>query len=176
MTANLVSPPGQAGLNGTTFITVEGTKQGRFKGESTNPRHRDQIEATFFDYRVRAPRDPATGQATGRRQHGPVVFRHHAAAAASQFYQALFTNEQLTRVVFEFFRPAADGTETETETFRVTLRDAFVVDLDTYLPDCDVGQGAARVPLLQDASLSFGAILIESIDGHTSAQDTVGGS
>ena len=56
------------GGGGTFSMTIEGTKQGVFaaaKGGS--------IAGLRFGYSAKSPRDAASGQATGRRQHGPVV-------------------------------------------------------------------------------------------------------
>ena len=84
------------------YVSIEGTKQGKFKGESTREAHRDKIPALAFSYEVTSPRDVATGQASGRRQHGPVTFVKAWGAASPQLFQALTTNEVLKTVLFEF--------------------------------------------------------------------------
>ena len=53
-------------------VTLKGRKQGTLKGD--DPRHPDQIVGLNFVNHVLSPRDPATGQASGRRVHSPIVF------------------------------------------------------------------------------------------------------
>ena len=56
---------------------------------------------TKLSYTVVAPRDVATGQASGKRVHKPLIFRCEPGAFAPQLFQALVTNEVLKNVKFE---------------------------------------------------------------------------
>jgi hypothetical protein len=52
------------------YISVEGTKQGKFKGETSMVKgFTDQSRVLKFSYGVVSPRDVSTGQASGKRQH-----------------------------------------------------------------------------------------------------------
>ena len=55
------------------YIAVKGAKQGQFKGESTIAKQNDLIPILDFQNQVTLPIDPATGAASGKRQHTPVV-------------------------------------------------------------------------------------------------------
>src|ERR1700730_19141353 len=58
----------------TLYVKVVAKKQGTFKGDGlTSKAHLDQMLASAFDYGLVSPRDPATGQASGKPQHKPVV-------------------------------------------------------------------------------------------------------
>jgi type VI protein secretion system component Hcp len=72
---------------GSSFsVTIEGTKQGVFAAAKGG-----NIAGLRFGYTVKSPRDAATGQATGRRQHGPVVVTKMVGTASPQIFQALTT-------------------------------------------------------------------------------------
>jgi type VI secretion system secreted protein Hcp len=79
-------------------MTVEGTKQGKFKGDTAKTLD-NTIAATLASYSLVSPRDVATGQASGKRRHAPIVARQALAPSTVQFFQALFTNEILKSVV-----------------------------------------------------------------------------
>jgi type VI secretion system Hcp family effector len=51
-----------------------------------------------FDWGLDVPVDPGSGQATGKRQHKPLVITKEIDAATQRFDSAAFTNEVLTPV------------------------------------------------------------------------------
>src|SRR5436190_5160035 len=89
------------------FITVVGKAQGVFTGENGSNR----IEVTGFEMEVDGARDIGTGQSSGRRQHPPIVVQKDIGPASIQFYKALVTNEQLTTVTLEVYKPSAGGAD-----------------------------------------------------------------
>src|SRR5512145_2247913 len=93
------------------YCTIEGTKQGAFKGESMRDAHKDKIACISMDHEVISPRDISSGQAAGKRQHRPIVITKEWGAASPQLFQALCTNEVLKSVLFEFYKTDANGTE-----------------------------------------------------------------
>ena len=60
-----------------------------------------------FDWSVVSPRDPASGQATGKRQHHPIVITMKADAAAVRLLNSLFSNENLASVEIGFIHGRA---------------------------------------------------------------------
>jgi type VI secretion system secreted protein Hcp len=94
-------------------ITVQGTKTNfapdRFIGLS---------------YDVKSPRDIATGQASGRRQHGQLCVHKTAGSTTVQWFTAVTTNEVLKTVTLE------------SPSLRYKLSNAFVSELRlTTAPD-----------------------------------------
>jgi type VI secretion system secreted protein Hcp len=87
------------------FVTVVGKVQGQFTGENNTSR----IEVTGFEMEMTSPRDLATGQASGKRQHVPILIQKATGASSSQFFKALTTNEPLSTVTFEVYKPSATG-------------------------------------------------------------------
>src|SRR5712692_2862842 len=88
-------PAGNAGAAsaGTVHIsmTVHGKHQGNFKGDNnvTGKAPSDLINVFSYQYSVTSPRDAATGQASGKRQHHPLVITHELGASSPQFFEAV---------------------------------------------------------------------------------------
>jgi type VI secretion system secreted protein Hcp len=131
-------------------LTAEGQKQGAFK---------KKITLLGFDYNVKSPRDAASGQATGKRQHSPVRIIKEIDATTPQFFQAAVTSENLKKVVIEL--PGSNGTID----YRITLTNSNVVSERQY----DVGKGGQ--PSREEVELTFQKIEVESISGQTMAID-----
>jgi len=91
------------------FVTIEGAKQGKFKGDYPNQANNYKIKGYGWHYEVTTPRDPAGGLPTGKRQHHPIVITKEWGASSPQLFEALVTNETLSHVTFEFDRDTAQG-------------------------------------------------------------------
>jgi type VI secretion system secreted protein Hcp len=145
----------------TLYVTVVGKKQGTFKGDGLTSRlHLDQMLASAFDYGLASPRDPATGLATGKRQHKPVVITKEWGPSMPQFLQAAATNEQLTKVTMEFWD--TDRTGVQRLHFVVTLTNASILEVKQHL---------ASDLLTEDLSFTFQKVTVEDKIGKTTFTD-----
>ncbi len=144
------------------YITVEGTKQGKFRGESTAKQFTGQSRVLKFGYSVVSPRDVFTGQASGKRQHKPIVITREPGAASPQFFTALVTNEVLKSVVIHFFRGSVTGVSELQQV--ITLTNASISDFRQYVGD----DGR----WLEDVAFAFQQIQIENKPGATIAVDS----
>src|SRR6266850_1978560 len=90
-------------------VSIKGKTQGAFKAETTQGSAKNKIAGLSFSYEVKSPRDAATGNASGKRQHSPVRIVKAVGAASPQIFQALVNNEVLTEVTFEFTKTNAIG-------------------------------------------------------------------
>jgi type VI secretion system secreted protein Hcp len=158
------------------YFTIEGVTQGAFKGESIRDRWQDALVGLAYSYEVQSPRDPATGRASGKRQHGPVTVTKEWGAATPQIFQALTTNELLTEVQFYFLRTSDQGEEYVYH--RVTLIDATVSRIKQRTQDSTSTTTTKKGTVsyydtmeLEDVSFTFRRIDIENIDGSTMATD-----
>ncbi len=142
------------------YVTIEGTKQGKFKGEGSGRVNSDKIVGVKFFYEVIAPRDPATGLPTGKRQHRPLVITKDWGAASPQLFAALVSNEVLKTVVCEFVRPNSVGQEQVYETIKLT--NASISDIKRYT-DTESGRE------VEDVAFTFQKIEIQ--DGTATAGD-----
>ena len=154
-------------------VTVEGTVQGKFKSETRTTK--DKIDLIGYSQEVAAPRDLASGQASGKRSYQPLTIVKAAGASSPQFFQALLTNEVLKKVVIELTKANADGSEYVYYT--ITLEDATVANYKQYSGSAAVEgavtkhSGANDYSVYDEIKLSFRKITVESKDGKTMAGD-----
>jgi type VI secretion system secreted protein Hcp len=150
------------------YITIEGTKQGKFKGESIRDKHKDKLEGLAFEWKVQSPRDIATGQASGKRQHLPIKVTKEWGAASPQIFHALCTNEVLKSVLFEFVRTTAEGAEEIHHTIKLT--NATVSELHPYIGMAK-HEERTDVHELEEVSFTYQKIEIENKIAKTMAVD-----
>lgn len=159
------------------YVTIEGTKQGKFKGDNKNRASKDKITGLAFGYEVDSPRDPATGHATGRRTHKPVWFVKEWDAASPQIFQALVTNEVLKSVLFEFYQKTPKGTDEIYFTIQLTNATFSTMRLlkgndgagsTCLVPDATLAGNSKELDVVM---LTFQHIEIESKTGKTMAED-----
>jgi type VI secretion system secreted protein Hcp len=111
------------------YIAVKGKKQGQFKGEAAAIQRKDKwMQVLGFTMGLTSPRDPSTGQATGRRQFQPVTIVKQWGAASPQGLAACSTNESLAEVDIEFTKTTAAGLEAVYQTVKLT--DASIASPD----------------------------------------------
>lgn len=141
-------------------MTVHGHKQGDFKGDVITGKGAGLINVFGYQYSVVLPRDPATGQASGKRQHHPVVITHELGNSSPQFFTAAVNNEPLDKVVINFFKAQANGKEVNF--YRVTLTNATISEFK---------QSSSGPTVLEDVSLTFQKIEQDDLLAKTSAID-----
>ena len=141
-------------------MKVVGNKTGTFKGDSIQKGHEDQILVSGYLFQLDSPRDPASGQATGRRIYQPIRVTHSLDAASPQFLNAAATNETLKSVVINFYETSHAGTLTNF--YRVTLTNAEISSVKHYTSGDTV---------LEDDSFVFQKIEEQHLTGGTSFND-----
>lgn len=150
------------------YASIEGEKQGKFKGESGREAHKDKIAARAIKYECAAPFDPQNGQTTGRRQHKPIVLTKEWGGSSPQLLQALCTNEALKSVLFEFVKHDRQGAEYVYYTIK--LSNARVVKIDQYSAETP-GSQTHDLNELEDVSFTFDKIEWENKDAKTMTMD-----
>ena len=158
----------QAGGPTQCRMAIRGTKQGQFKGQSTGRGQEKWIPCSQFLLSLTAPRDNATGVASGRRQYSPIVVTKDWGAASPQIMSAAATNELLPSVEFEFLRTNAQGMEYVFQT--VTLTHPTISAFKEYIGFPDAGEPPNPHPL-EDVSFTFQKIEVTNNDGKTTAMD-----
>ncbi len=150
------------------FVSAKGAKQGDFKGE--NGKKPGVIPILGFSYGVTSPRDAATGQASGRRQHKPITILKEWGEVSVQFFQALVTNEVLTPVDIREVR--TDSTGKEQVYMEIHLTDVVVssiqIDPTVETHDHSSVQPGDEVERIE---LTFRKIEIENKVSKTAATD-----
>ncbi len=154
------------------YVTIEATKQGRLKGESARDVHGGKLAGIGFSYELKSPRDTASGQASGKRQHGAVTFTKEWGAASPQLFSALVSNEMIKSALFEFVRTNDVGVEHVFHTIKLT--NASVTAIHQYIAaqeDADLDNAE-----LEDVALTFRGIEITNVDAKTTASDSFVGT
>ncbi len=150
------------------YVTIEGTKQGKFKGESIRDQHKNKIEGLAFEWKIQSPRDVATGLPSGKRQHGPIKITKEWGAASPQIFQALVTNEVLKSVLFEFIRTGDPGEEFVHHTIKIlnatVSEQKPTISMTKHEEHADVHE-------LEEVSFTYQRVEIENIPGKTMATD-----
>jgi type VI secretion system secreted protein Hcp len=150
------------------YVSVEATKQGKFKGESVRDQWKEKIPGLALNWEIKSPRDIASGQASGKRQHYPVTFVKEWGASSPQFMQAVCTNEVLKKVLFEFIRTNANGEEQIHHTIELT--NATVSNLKAFI-SMTKHEERSDVHELEEISLTYQKVHMENTLGKTSAID-----
>lgn len=154
------------------YVTIEGTKQGMFRGE-----YKNRIMGLAFGYEVISPRDATLGQATGKRRHQPIWFVKEWSPVSPQIFQALVTNEVLKSVLFEFYQKTPAGIDELYFTINITNASfsgmRFLKGNDGVGSTCLVPGAslAGNSKELEVVTLTFQRIEIESKTGKTIAVD-----
>jgi type VI secretion system secreted protein Hcp len=110
----------------TAYLTLTGKAQGAIKGNVTAEGREGAIALLAVEYEISSPFDPTTGQSSGKRQHKPIVVTKAIDDTSPSLLKALVTNEVLTTVKIDFWRPAP---ETATPYFSISLTNAIVSDV-----------------------------------------------
>jgi type VI secretion system secreted protein Hcp len=154
----------------TITLTAEGTRQGKFKGESVKSKFPDRIDIYGYVQEVTSPRDPASGMASGKRSYQPVILLKQSGASSPQFFQALTTNEILKKVVIDFYKSDANGSEINY--YSVTLENVTVSGYKQFVGPLENEKFNPGNNILYDEiKLSFQKITIEDRVGKTMAAD-----
>jgi type VI secretion system secreted protein Hcp len=145
------------------YLRIEGTKQGKFKGETTGT-HAGSISVIEFNYHPQAPRDVATGRASGKRMHETVTIVKQVDASSPQLMRAMNTNEVLKEVLIEFVHPGPAGKEEVYKTMLLT--DAIISAVHRT-----GGAGAGRTNEREEVAFTFQKIELSGKGGKTMAAD-----
>lgn len=147
------------------YVSIKGAKQGPFKGEVQQKGFEGKIAGLKFRYDIMSPRDIATGQPTGKRQHKPVTITKDWGAASPQLFQAMVTNEVLSEVVIDFV--GVDPRGMPALTHKIKLVNASVSNISHFADVLDKGGRH-----LEDVSFTFQKIELEDSLGKTMAMDS----
>jgi type VI secretion system secreted protein Hcp len=152
------------------YVTVKGAKAGDFKGESPRKGQEKKMPAFAFEAGILSPRDAASGHATGKRQHKPLVFMKRVGASTPQWVQAVCTNEQLTSVFFEFYE-SDQKSAAEHIFFTIKLTNASVASHRIIQSISEPGSTKPDAVLHEEISLTFEKIEWEHKIAKSMAED-----
>ena len=120
------------------YLTLSGDKTGEVRGSVTQKGREGKIMVIAAHHEVLTPRDPASGLATGRRQHLPLVITKQIDRASPLLHQMQSDNETIATWELDFWAPqlrAAAGAGTEALVYTITLAEASIASITTVMPN-----------------------------------------
>ena len=148
------------------YVSIIGAIQGPFNGEVIRKGFDGKFAGLSFDYAVVSPRDPASGQAMGKRSHKPIRIKKAWGAASTQLFNALTKNEALTAVVIDFFSTDPSGVMVLDHTIKLT--NAFVASI---AHNSETLGALATVPPTETIEFVFQQIELINHRSKTAAMD-----
>jgi type VI secretion system secreted protein Hcp len=118
------------------YLKLKGQKQGDIKSGVKLKGREGQIVVIAVSHEIVSPRDAASGQATGKRMHKPLVITKEIDRSSPLLINALVNNENLTTFSLEFYQPgtaAGAGAGLEKVFYRIELTNARIVDIQTIM-------------------------------------------
>ena len=150
------------------YLTLSGQKQGQIKGSVIQKGREGAIAVYKLHHQVLSPRDGATGAATGKRIHKPLVIIKEIDIASPKLLNALLTNEIIKQVIINFFqavgRGARGGAGAEVNYYRITLTNAVITDISQDLPDI-LNPVENKFPFLERVEFVYQKIEWNWLDG-----------
>ncbi len=114
------------------YLRLVGAKQGEIAGSVTQKGREGKIMVIAVSHGIVSPHDAGTGEATGRRQHGPFVLTKELDRATVPLRRMLVDNEVAREWELQFWRSV---TAAETQYLSIALSDAMVVSIDLQMPN-----------------------------------------
>jgi type VI secretion system secreted protein Hcp len=122
-----------------------------------------------LNHEVYIPRDPQTGQPTGKRIHNPYTITKSYDKSSPKLYQALVTGEQMDNVTSKFYRISETGTEEHY--FTIKLTNAIIVSIKPWIANA-LDKSKESFTHMEDVSFTYQDIVWTwEIDG-VEAQDS----
>ena len=158
------------------YLRLKGQQHGDIKGSVTQKGREGKILVIAAEHGIVAPRDAASGQATGKRQHRPFVITKELDASSPLLYAMLVANEAITDWELQFWTPqarAGSGAGTERQHYTVKLTDARIVGIDFHLPN-NRDPALAKLLEFEQVGFSYRRIDWTWVLGGITAQDDWG--
>jgi type VI secretion system secreted protein Hcp len=156
-----------AALN--AYLQIRGVKSGNVAGGVTQKGREGQIAVFSTTHEIVSPRDIATGQATGKRQHKPLLITKELDKSTPILAKMLVTNEVLSEVTLRFWRPSPMGGQ-EQQYFTVKLTNASIASIKLVQPST-VHADQRTLPDYEEVSFTYQKIEWTWVDGGITASD-----
>ncbi|MBC7887820.1 MAG: type VI secretion system tube protein Hcp [Ferruginibacter sp.] len=152
-----------------SYLQLKGEKQGDIKGSVIQKGREGKIMVIAFEHEVQSPRDPATGQATGKRVHRPFVVTKEIDRSSPLLYAALVNNENITSWELQCF-VAKNSTGVELNHYTVKLTNAKIADIRSIMLNNKVTENL-KMPLMEEVGFVYEKIEWIWVDGGITTTD-----
>ena len=149
------------------FLTSNGVP---IEGDVTLRGFEKAIEVHYFQHLLSVELK-TSGQSTGRRTHGPVMFRKHTDKSTPLIIKALVNNEAIA-ATFHFLRFDPNSGREESY-FDVEVENARIVSVNEYNPDNESSSGQTPgAQRMEEVGIAFNTIRWIYLDGGIQFEDT----
>ena len=156
------------------YLKLKGSKQGDIKGGVTQKGREGMIAVHSFHHHIVSPRDSASGQATGKRQHGAFTIIKEIDKSSPLLHKALVDNESFKTWELKCFAPkssATAGAGQEINVYTIVLTNATVSSVMDIMENNLITEDA-KLPLMQEISFTYEKIQWTWVDGGITAEDS----
>lgn len=119
------------------YLKLIASNQGEIKGSTVQKGREGWIEVIAFSHEIISPRDPASGQATGKRQHRPLIITKEFDKSTPLLIQLLVSNESIKNFELRFWTPKnlakAGAVGAEFNHLTIKLKNAFIIDIKSTM-------------------------------------------
>jgi type VI secretion system secreted protein Hcp len=150
------------------YLRLKGARSGEVKGSVTQKGREGMIGVIAASHEIVSPRDPASGQASGKRMHKPLVITKELDKSSPILYRMLTTNENIPELELRFYHQAAAGMEMQFYTVKLTnasISQIHFVQANVRQPEL------ARLEEYEEVSFTYQKIEWTWNEGGITAQD-----
>jgi type VI secretion system secreted protein Hcp len=152
------------------YLTLKGQQQGLIAGPVTDKGRENSIELLSFSNKIASPRDPASGLATGARQHQPICIVKEIDEASTALRSAFVDNENLTSWALQFWTVGAVDPVMDTEIYTIRLTNANIASIHEFLVASE-DPANNGLPLREEITFTYQKIEWIWTAGETTADD-----
>jgi type VI secretion system secreted protein Hcp len=138
----------------SAYLSITGRTQGDIKGGVTQKGREGSILVHAYSNEILSQRDPASGLATGKREHQPIMIVKEVDRSSPQLWTALVNNEDLTQWVLRFWSNDAAQGGVEKQIYTVSLINAGIASIHEYMDD-NQEPAEANLPLQEEITFTY---------------------
>jgi type VI secretion system secreted protein Hcp len=151
-----------------SFLKLKSKRLGEIKGGVSQAGRQNQIAVIGVSHDIVSPRDPASGQASGKRMHKPLVITKELDKATPLLFQVLTNGDVLTEFELHFIGTKPNGTEAHIYTMKLT--NAMIASIHFEKANMRIPANAALKDF-EVIAFTYESIEWTFVDGGITAQD-----
>jgi type VI secretion system secreted protein Hcp len=150
------------------YLTIVAERQGPILGSVIQKGREGKILVFAASHEIVSPRDPASGQPTGKRVHKPFMCTKELDQSSPLLYQVLCSNEDIREATIDFWTTTPLGTEKIKYTVRLVNANISAI---TFKMANVRSPKLARLPKYEEVSLTYQRIQWTWTEGGLTAYD-----
>ncbi len=150
------------------YLRLVGEQRGHIRGSVTEKGREGLIMVAAVEHELISPRDPTSGQPTGKLMHKPVTITKPLDRSSPLLYTMLINNENITEWQLQFFRTSSTGTQVNHYTIR--LMNSAIAGIEFHMPS-NRDPALANQSEFEEVSFTYQAIEWTWMEGGITARD-----